>query len=168
VTFLRALLLAALLAPAATATHEVMHVALWSMLGVPSALVVTHWRLGLAPVTVFGLHAAPLGPGGPGAPDAVRPLWQVVVNNGLGPAVAALIFGILWLSVNRRSRVARAALLANVAMLLFFSVIEVAYPLIEALGHAEADYLLVPELNYGGALAVMLATLAVSLRRRPI
>lgn len=165
--FLGALLLAIVLFPVAMATHEVTHVAIYSIMGVRAALVVTHWQLGTLPVKIFGLHAAPLGPGGPGAPDAAIPLWQTVANNGLGPAVAALLLMVLWLSVDRRSRAARAALLANAGVLLFFSLIEMAYPLIEGLGHTEADYLLVPEFNYGGALLVMLLILAASGRRRP-
>jgi hypothetical protein len=159
--YFRALLLAVTLAPVAMAAHEVMHVAIWSMLGVPAALTVVPWHTGL-PLTVFSLHAAVLSP----PSQAAVPLWEVVANNGLGPGVVAAILLLLWLSIGRNSAVARAALMANIAMLIFFSLIEMAYRLIEGVGHAEGDFLLSPALNYGGALLVILLTLGVSLRPR--
>lgn len=167
-SYLRAFLLAALLFPVATATHEVLHIVIWSMLGVRAALEVTHWTLQFVPVTILGLHAAPIGPGGLGAPDAVTPLADQVANNLLGPLAAAVIFMVLWASVGRRSQVARAALLANVAVLLFFALLELAFPLLYQRSYVAADILLIPELNYGGALLLMLVVIAASLgRRRP-
>ena len=161
----RALALALLLFPVGFATHEMMHLLVYTAAGVRAALVVTHWQVGIGSAAIAGVHAAPLGPGGPGAPDAVVPFWLLVANNGLGPLLAAMPLLALWLGVERRSRVARAALLANVAVLVFFSAIEMAYPLVERFGKVEADVLLLPGVNYGGALLVLLAVLTASLRR---
>lgn len=152
-SFPRAFGLSVLLFPVSQATHEVMHLAVYSAFGVRAALLVTSWRLGSVGVPIFGLHAAPTGS---------VPLDVLVVNNGLGPALAALLLVALLLSLDPRSRVARAALLANVLVLVFFAGVEVAYPLLEDVGHVSADVLLLPELNYGGVLLILLAATAAS------
>ncbi len=157
VSWLRAFLLSALLFPAGLAIHEVTHLAVYSALGVQAALVVTRWKLGLAGVWIFGLHAAPA--------DPAMPLWKLVLNNGLGPALAALPLLVLLATLDRRSRAARAALLGNVLVLVFFSAIELAYPLLEEVGHVDADVLLLPELNYGAVLLILAATTAALTRR---
>jgi hypothetical protein len=157
VRFAPAFGLSALLFPVGLATHEVMHLVFYSAFGVRAALLVTSWRLGSLGVPIFGLHAAPVGPGG-------VPLPVLVANNGLGPAVAALLLLSLLLSMERRSRVARAALLANVLVLAFFSCIELAYPLLEDVGHVNADVLLLPELNYGAVLLILLTTTFIATR----
>jgi hypothetical protein len=160
--FARALGLAVLLFPVGLATHEVMHLVVYSAFGVRAALLVTSWRLGSLGVPIFGLHAAPVGV------DPV-PVPVLVANNGLGPVLAALLLLVLLASIERRSRVARAALLANVLALVFFSCIEMAYPLLEEVGHVNADVLLLPELNYGAVLLILVVTtfLATRPRRRP-
>jgi hypothetical protein len=158
--FLRAFGLAVLLFPVGLATHEVMHLAVYSAFGVPAALLVTSWRLGSLGVPIFGLHSAPVGVAG-------VPLDVLVVNNALGPLLAALLLLVLLVAIDRRSRVARAALLANVLALLFFSCIEVAYPLLEEVGHVDADVLLLPELNYGVVLLILLVTTFAALGPRP-
>jgi hypothetical protein len=158
VSWLRAFVLSVVLFPVGLATHEVMHLAVYSALGVQAALLVTRWKLGMAGVWIFGLHAAP-------AAGAAMPLWKLVVNNGLGPALAALPLVVLLWSLDRRSRAARAALLANALVLVFFAAIELAYPLLEEVGHIDADVLLLPELNYGTALLILLVTTAAASRR---
>lgn len=145
--------LSALLFPVGMATHEVMHLAVYSAFGVRAALLVTSWRLGSLGVPIFGLHAAPAGS---------VPLHVLVANNGLGPALTALVLLALLLSLDRGSGMARAALLANVLVLAFFSCLELAYPLLENVGHVDADVLLLPELNYGGALLILAAVAAAS------
>ena len=83
-SFLRAFAVAALLFPVGLATHEVMHLAVYSALGVPAVLQVTHWHLGLpalSRLTIFGLHAAPTG-------GVQVPFRILVANNGLGPLLA--------------------------------------------------------------------------------
>jgi hypothetical protein len=149
--FARALGLSMLLFPVGLATHEVMHLVVYSAFGVRAALLVTSWRLGSLGVAIFGLHASPLDP-------VAVPLHVLVVNNGLGPLVAALLLLALLLAIQPRSRAARAALLANVLVLVFFSAIEMAYPLLEDVGHVNADVLLLPELNYGTVLVILVVT----------
>jgi hypothetical protein len=157
--FVRALGLAVLLFPVGLATHEVMHLVVYSAFGVRAALLVTSWRLGSLGVPIFGLHAAPVG-------VSSVPLPVLVANNGLGPVMAALLLLALLASIERRSRVARAALLANVLALVFFSCIEMAYPLLEEVGHVDADVLLLPELNYGAVLLILVVTTFLATRPR--
>jgi hypothetical protein len=154
--FLRAFLLSVVLFPVGLATHEVMHLAVYSALGVPVSLVVTSWHLGSLDVPIWGLHAAP------GTPNGEVALSTLLINNGLGPVLAALFFVVLLLAVDRRSRTVRAALLANVLALVFFSAIELAYPLLEAVARVDADVLLLPEFNYGSVLLILLATTAAA------
>jgi hypothetical protein len=151
-SWLRAFLLSAALFPVGLATHEVMHLAVYSALGVRAVLLVTSWKLGLVGVPIFGLHAAPA------TGDAALPV--LVVNNGIGPLLAALLLAALLVAIDRRSRIARAALLANVLVLVFFSAIELAYPLLEDVAHVDADVLLLPELNYGIVLLILAVTTA--------
>jgi hypothetical protein len=165
--FARALGLALLLVPVGFATHEAMHLLVYTVAGVRAALVVTHWPTGLGSWAIAGLHAAPLGPAGVGGPDAPVPLPLLVANNALGPLLAAAPLLALRQALDRRSRAARAALLANVAVLVFFSAIETAYPLLEHGLGVDADVLLLPGVNYGGALLVLLWALAASSWRRP-
>lgn len=149
-TFLRSLGLAVVLFPVGLATHEVMHLAVYAAVGVPAVLQVRPWPLGLplgSGLTLIGFHAAP------GAPVQ---LGLHLANNGLGPLLAALPLFVLWMAVDRRSRAVRAALLANVVVLLFFSTIELAYPLLEQVGHVDADVLLLPAVNYGATLLLMI------------
>ena len=167
VRYATALLLALLLVPAAFATHEAMHLLIYTIAGVPAALVVTHWPVGVGSLAIAGLHAAPLGPAGSLGPDAQVPLRLLLVNNGLAPLLATVPLLALRLGVDRRSAVVRTALLANVAVLVFFSAIEVTYPVLEHVARVNADVLLLPEVNYGGALLVLLWVLTVSSWRRP-
>jgi hypothetical protein len=156
-SWLRAFLLSAVLFPVGLATHEVMHLVVYSALGIQAVLLVTRWKLGLLGVWIFGLHAAPASGG-----DV--PLRALLINNGLGPLLAAALLLALLLSLDRRSRAARAALLANVLVLVFFAGIELAYPLVEDVGHANADVLLLPEVNYGAVLLILAATTAAMTR----
>jgi len=151
--FGRSLALAVVLFPVGLATHEVAHLAVFSALGVPVTLVVTSWRLGTTGVPIWGLHAAPTAP---------IALDTLVLNNGVGPLVAAALLLVLWAALDRRSRAARTALLANVLALVFFAAIEVAYPLLEGVAKVDADFLLLPELNYGTVLAILVGTSAVA------
>ncbi len=59
VSFLRAFLLSALLFPVALATHEVMHLVVYSALGVPAALVVTSWHLGVPGLARVAICSSP-------------------------------------------------------------------------------------------------------------
>jgi hypothetical protein len=159
--FLGAIGLALVLFPVALATHEVMHLVIYSALGVPSELLVTHWKLGSLGVPIFGLHAAPVG-------IAQAPFHILVANNGLGPSIAALLLFTLWLSIGPPAKLARAALLANVFALAYFAAVELTYPLLERFANVDADVLLLPELNYGVTLLIIVLVCAASTgRRRP-
>ena len=144
--------------PVGLATHEVMHLAVYSAMGYRAALLVTQWRLGTTDVQIFGLHAAPLDP-------PTVPVGLLVTNNLLGPLLAAMLLLIIRVAAGSgASRALRAALLGNVLALLFFAGIEAAYPLLESLEHIRADVLLLPELNYGGVLLLLAAAAALPSR----
>lgn len=145
-TVFRALLLAILLLPAAMATHEAMHVAVYYAFGYDSVLRLRPWDLGLAGIRLPGFHVAPTG----APPFSLR-----VLDDFLGPALAVVPSAVLITQV--AGRAARAALLANVGVQAFFAVIEPGYLLIERVGRVEADLLLSPWLNYGGVLLIVVA-----------
>ena len=146
-----------LLFPAGMALHEVLHLAIWSALGYQAVLQVTPWKLALADAKVFGVHAAATVP---------PPLGLRVLNDLLGPALAAVPFLALWSQV--RERPVRAALLANALVLAFFAVLEPGYLLLELGSHREADVLLSPEVNYGAVAAILLAVAAAGGLRRGV
>lgn len=157
-SYLRAVLLALVVFPLAFAAHEVMHLAVYTALGIRAVLIVTRWHVSSLNVTIPGLHAAPADPA------FTVPFRELLVNNFLGPELAAVLLAILWASVRGRTA-ARAALLANVLVLLFFSAIEVGYPLLERfVGGGSADVLLLPELNYGAALFILLVVCTTAIR----
>ncbi len=157
-SYLRAVLLALVVFPIAFATHEVMHLAAYTAFGTRAVLQVTQWHLSTVNVTIPGLHAAPADP------SATVPFRDLLVNNFIGPELAAVLLAILWASVRGRTA-ARAALLANILILLFFSAIEVAYPLLNRfVGAGSADVLLMPELNYGAALFILLVVCTTAIR----
>lgn len=159
-SYLRALLLALVVFPLGFATHEVMHLAVYTAFGVRAVLVVTQWHMGFVDWTIPGVHAAPAD-----ATIAV-PFRELLVNNFLGPEIAAVLLAVVWASVRGRPA-ARAALLGNILVLLFFAAIEVAYPLIDRyVSQGSADVLLLPELNYGVALAILLLAAATGIRGR--
>jgi hypothetical protein len=126
------------------ATHEMIHLAVFAALGHSAILVTTSWRLRLVDLRLFTVHAAALGP---------VSLAEQALDNALGPLVAgAVLLLVRWLL---RDPVARGAVLANVLVQFFFAAIETGYPLLEKGAHVDADFLLVPELSYGAALAIV-------------
>jgi hypothetical protein len=153
VSFVRAFLLSVVIFPIAGATHEVGHLAAYSFFGYPASLQVTPWQSALFGVRVFGVHAAP----------GVAPTVPVhVAVDFLGPAAAAALLSVLWLSVPRGA--VRTALLANLLVLVYFAIVETVFAVGENVAHVDMDALTVPELNYGVCLAIVLATVAASTR----
>ena len=149
-----AFLLAVVIFPVAEATHEVGHLAAYSFFGYPAALQVTPWQSVLFGIRVFGVHAA----------SAVPPSVPVhVAVNFLGPAAAAALLSVLWLSVPRGA--VRTALLANVLVLVYFAVVETVFAVGENVARVEMDALTVPELNYGVCLAIVVGTVIAGGRR---
>src|SRR6266849_2118267 len=107
------LLLSLLLFIVAFATHEVMHLLVLYAVGGTGSLIVRPWHLGLFDATTYALHVQPDQPIG---------LARQLLVNFLGPALAAVPLAVLLLYV--RGRAVRIALAANVAILVFYAVIE--------------------------------------------
>lgn len=153
----RALLLGAALLPVGLATHEVMHLAVFAVLGRRAELVTAPWQLRLIDVRAFSLHAAVAG---------TVPVGIQALDNALGPLLAAALLALLRSQVS--DAVARSALLANICVQVFFAVLETTYPLLEGVVHVDADVLLTPELTYGSVLTILLTVTLFSIRgRRP-
>ena len=132
-----------------------MHLVALYLLGRSGTLIVHGYRFTFLPLTVDSFHAQPAAP---------LDLTQHLLFDFAGPALAILLLGVLAWTV--RGRVASAMLLANLAILGFYAVIEPLDVLLDAAG-AGAPFLLWAEFNYGVPLLVLLATsLAVS-RRAP-
>ena len=150
---LRALILSVLLFFVAFGAHEVMHLLVIYAVGGQGAIIVRPWRLGLVDFTIYALHAQP------GQPlDVTR---QAIVNF-FGPFLAAVPLAALLLYV--RERIAVAALVANVVILVFYAVIEAGDELLEAVNHVDVPLLTWPEFNYGvPVLIIALTALAVRL-----
>ena len=143
------LLLSLLLFTVAFATHEVMHLLVLYAVGGTGALIVRPWHLGLFDATTYALHVQPDQPIG---------LERQLLVNFLGPALAAVPLALLLLYV--RERVVRIALAANVAILVFYAVIEAGDLWLESKFEIDAPILTAPEFNYGvPALIILLAVL---------
>jgi hypothetical protein len=148
------LLLSLLLFIVAFATHEVMHLLVLYAVGGTGALIVRPWHMGLFDATTYALHVQPDQPIG---------LDRQLLVNFFGPALAAVPLALLLLYV--RERVVRIALAANVAILVFYAVIEAGDLWLESAFNIDAPILTAPEFNYGvPALIILLAVfIAISL-----
>jgi hypothetical protein len=143
----RVFLLSVLLFVAAFGTHEVMHLLLIYAVGGSGAIIVRPWSLGLFNFTIYGLHAQPAQP---------LDMTQQTIVNFFGPFLAAVPLAVLLLYV--REPVVVPALIANVVILLFYSVIEAGDLLLESVNHVDAPFLTWPEFNYGVPLLVLIGT----------
>jgi hypothetical protein len=139
----------------ALATHEVMHLVTLYAIGSSGTLIVHGWRFTFLPVTVYSFHAQPAVP---------LALWPHVLFDFAGPALAALLLGALAISV--REPPARVALVANLAILAFYALIEPADVLLDA-AQVPAPFLLWAEFNYGVPLLILLAAAYLASRRAP-
>jgi hypothetical protein len=142
--------------------HEVMHLLLIYAVGADGSIIARPWRLGYVDFTIYALHAQPSHP-----LDVVR---QAVVNF-FGPFLAAIPLAGLLLYV--REPIPFAAVVANVVILVFYAVIELADLLLESMWHVDVPLLTTPEFNYGvPLLVIVVTTLAVAIlsvvRGRPI
>jgi len=154
----RVLVLSLLLFMVGFGAHEVMHLLLIYAVGADGSIIARPWRLGYVDFTIYALHAQPSHP-----LDVVR---QAVVNF-FGPFLAAIPLAGLLLYV--REPIPFAALVANVLILVFYAVIELADLLLESVWHVDVPLLTTPEFNYGVPLLVILVTtlaLAILLRVR--
>lgn len=148
----RTLVLSLLLFIAAFGAHEVMHLLVLYAVGGYGSIVVRPWLLGFANLAIPSLHVQPDQPIG---------LFRQLLVNFLGPILAAIPLAALLSSV--REPVARLALIANVAILVFYAVIEAGDLLLESLVDFDAPILTTPEFNYGvPALIILIAVVAAS------
>ncbi len=159
---IRVLVLSLLLFMVGFGAHEVMHLLVIYAVGAEGSIVVRPWRLGYVDFTIYALHAQPAHP-----LDVVR---QAIVNF-FGPFLAALPLAGLLLYV--REPIPFAALSANVVILVFYAIIELADLLLEAVWNVDVPLLTTPEFNYGiPLLVIVVTTLAVAIlsvvRGRPI
>lgn len=149
------LLLSLLVFVVAFATHEVMHLLVLYAVGGTGALIVRPWHLGLFDASTYALHVQPDQPIG---------LTRQLLVNFLGPALAAVPLSVLLLYV--RGRAVRIALTANVAILIFYAVIEAGDLWLESAFGFDAPILTAPEFNYGVPAAIILSAVVVALRQR--
>jgi hypothetical protein len=144
---LRNFVVALVLFPVTLGAQEVTHLAVYSFFHVPATLIVTPWRFQLVDLWVFGLHAE----------AGVTPSVPVhIASDALGPALPGLSLLVLWLAV--RSAPAARAVLANVLVLFFFSLLELVFAIGEFALHQNMDVLLWPELNFGPVLLILVLT----------
>jgi hypothetical protein len=128
-----------------------MHLVALYAIGSSGTLIVHGWRFTFLPITVYSFHAQPA------APLAFGPH---LLFDFAGPALAALLLGLLAVAV--RDPLARGMLVANLAILGFYAVIEPLDVLLDATVGG-APFLLWAEFNYGVPLLILLAaTLRVS------
>ena len=149
------LLLSLLLFLVAFATHEVMHLLVLYAVGGTGALIVRPWHLGLFDATTYALHVQPDQPIG---------LARQLLVNFLGPALAAVPLAALLLYV--RERAVRIALAANVAILVFYAVIEAGDLWLESKFEIDAPILTAPEFNYGIPALIILVAVLLAMRQR--
>jgi hypothetical protein len=149
----RVLILSVLIFAGAFGAHEVMHLLVIYAVGGQGSIVVRPWRLGLIDFTIYALHAQPSQP-----LDVTR---QAIVNF-FGPFLAAVPLAALLVYV--RERVAVAALIANVVILVFYAIIEAGDLLLENVYNTDVPFLTWPEFNYGvPVLIIVLTALTVRL-----
>ena len=126
------------------ALHESLHLLVLHLVGGQGTIIVRPWQFALVDLSLPSLHVQPVP-----ALDFGR---QLVVNF-FGPALAAVLVAIPLLFV--RDRRLRLALGANVAVLIFYAVIEAGYLLIDP--YLELGVLVTPEFNYGVPLGIYVA-----------
>src|SRR5713226_5247031 len=151
----RTLVLSLLLFLVGFATHEVMHLLVLYAVGGTGALMVRPWHMGLFDATTYALHVQPDQPIG---------LARQLLVNFLGPALAAVPLAVLLLYV--RGRAVRIALAANVAILVFYAVIEAGDLWLESAFGIDAPILTAPEFNYGVPALITLLAVFIAIRQR--
>jgi hypothetical protein len=128
--------------------HEAAHLVVIRALGHDTVLVVRPWDLGVGGWSIYGLHAQAASPLAPGE--------QLLVNF-TGPFLAALPLALLLTWV--QDHAVRTALLLNIAVLLFYALIESLYVVLESGLGLEGQWLTSAWLNYG--LPLLAAVVAI-------
>jgi hypothetical protein len=131
--------------------HEVMHLIVIYAVGADGSIVARPWRFGYVDITIYALHAQPSHP-----LDVTR---QAVVNF-FGPFLAAIPLAALLLYV--REPIPFAALIANVVILVFYAIIELADLLLETVWNTDVSILTTPEFNYGVPLLIIVLTTLIA------
>ena len=150
----RTLLLSILLFVAALGTHEVMHLLVLYGVGGQGSIIVRPWHMGLVDATIDALHVQPDQPIG---------FSRQLAVNFFGPALAAVPLGFLLLYV--RERPVRLALWANIAILVFYAIIEAGDLWLESGFDVDLPILTTPEFNYGVPLLIILVATLVASRQ---
>jgi hypothetical protein len=117
-------------------------------LGHDGVLLVRPWNLGIGGWSIYGLHAQPAAP--------LPPVEQLVVNFA-GPFLAAVPLALLLTRVSDRR--VRTALLLNIAVLLFYALIEALYVVLESGLGVEGEWLTSAWLNDGLPLVAALVVI---------
>jgi hypothetical protein len=151
--FCRSLALTLLLFGTGLLVHEGLHLVVLRTLGADGVIVVRPWRFSLLGWQIYGLHVQPL--------TQLSPAQQLLVNLA-GPLLAAVPFAVLHGRV--RDQEARLALALNIAILVFYAVLEGVYVVLESGLGLEGEWLTAAELNYGVPLLVTLFVLARAAR----
>lgn len=152
------LLLSLLLFVVAFATHEVMHLLVLYAVGGTGALIVRPWHLGFFDASTYALHVQPDQPIG---------MFRQLLVNFLGPALAAVPLAVLLLYVRGvGERAVRIALAANLAILVFYALIEAGDLWLESAFGIDAPILTAPEFNYGVPALIILLGVLLALRQR--
>src|SRR5579872_5578174 len=151
---LRVVLLSTLVFLAALGTHEVAHLAVIYAVGGQGSIIVRPWRLGLIDYSIYALHAQPV---------QQLDLGRQALVNFLGPSLAALPLIALLAAI--REPVARLALIANVAILAFYTVIETADLLLRQRAGVDLSVLTTAEFNHGGPFLIIVFAASFAPRR---
>ena len=152
---IRVFILSLLIFAGAFGAHEVMHLVVIYAVGGSGVIVVRPWRLSLADIAIYALHAQPSEPLG---------LARQALVNFLGPALAAVPLLALLAVVHEST--ARYALGANVLILAFYALIETGDLLVEERLNFDVSLLTAPEFNYGVPLLIILAASVLAKRQR--
>ena len=145
---MRAFILSYVLMLAGLCIHEVGHLVVLFAMGKTGALIIMPWRLGTANYYIYGLHVEPYPPLGN--------LDQAALNF-LGPIIAIIPFAVLLFYV--KERIPRVAIIANILVLIFFSILESSYELLESALSREVGILGSPEFNIGVAVLILLGVI---------
>jgi|SRR5579864_2075561 len=138
-----------------TIVHESFHAAAVWLLGSHPVLVLRPWAFALFPVTITGVHVQAV----PGLTATGQ-----FIDNFAGPALAAIVFGLLALKLPEGA--VRRAAIATVLGLVFYALVEPADVVLD--GRLELGFLTAPEFNYGLPLLLAVAVAArSSLGARP-
>lgn len=144
-SFVQAMFLGYVLVLTGLLIHEGMHLVVLYLLGEHGVMLVVPWRLGAVNYYISGLHVQSTEP--------LSPLNHALFDF-LAPTLAAIPFAVLAYYV--KEKIPRAALIANVIILIFFAILETVYELLESNLHREIGILGSPEFSIGIALLILL------------